>query len=289
MYGGLIQAPDYGWADLLDPVIEHPLNDGLVLWLLSLPGLDGGRQWFDLKGLNHGTLTNMTTVGTSGWGRTVRPGGYGELRFDGSNDYVATPVVPLPAGLTLSAWVLTSSADATAGYAGNAALNVFGRTGGTTWVGFGVHGGNVRYTHGGTPRLTGSVVVNDGAWHHIAATHAPGGAVAVYVDGEPDGTASATYSDVYSSVDVIGCGYGIGDLFDGRLDDLRVHNRALSAAEVRGLYDASRLGYPRQLRRVSPVVYSLPSPVAETPPSTYLFNPAWARQSNLILGGGVHV
>ena len=43
-----------------DPVNRHhPLNSKLAAWWLPLPGLDGGRQLYDLMGLNHGTLTNM--------------------------------------------------------------------------------------------------------------------------------------------------------------------------------------------------------------------------------------
>jgi hypothetical protein len=44
---------------LPDPVSRHhPLNQGLVGWWLSVPGLDGGNQFYDLMGLLPATLTS---------------------------------------------------------------------------------------------------------------------------------------------------------------------------------------------------------------------------------------
>src|SRR4051794_33812532 len=88
---------------------DHPLNRERRAWWIVVPGTDGGRQIFDLMGFNHGTLTNMTTAG-SGWGGTARRGGYGNLLFDGSNDYVALGSRVGPTGgLTVAAWVRPSS------------------------------------------------------------------------------------------------------------------------------------------------------------------------------------
>src|SRR5215831_20671009 len=80
--------------DVLQPADRSaPLNDGCSGWWMFLPGLSGaGTVWRDLLAPDHGTLTNMAqpATSTSGWGlTTLRPGGFGELRLDGSDDYVS--------------------------------------------------------------------------------------------------------------------------------------------------------------------------------------------------------
>src|SRR5688500_4148301 len=87
--------------------LSHPLNRGLVGWWL--PGFGGrtGQVLRDLSGNHtHGTLTNMAS---DDWiPATGRPGGFGALNFDGSNDHVlnSSPSSLLNGmtGLTISFW-----------------------------------------------------------------------------------------------------------------------------------------------------------------------------------------
>jgi hypothetical protein len=83
---------------------------------------------------------------------------------------------------------------------------------------------------------------NDGAWHHAAATLSGGGSgtITIYVDGVAqsggNGGCPDTVVSYSNSADI-----WIGDTSDGtpmngRLDDLRIYNRALSPAEVQQLY-----------------------------------------------------
>jgi hypothetical protein len=73
---------------------QHPLNRAVVGAWQVLPRLSGGAFWYNLAASYHGTLTNMTTAGgASGWGSTTRTGGYGELRFDGTDDAVTVGTV----------------------------------------------------------------------------------------------------------------------------------------------------------------------------------------------------
>ena len=74
-------------VDWANPLSEDPLNDGLVAWYLG-GGLGwGSNKWFDISRYgNHGTLTNMDPA--TDWVGNSRPGGYGALDFDGTNDYV---------------------------------------------------------------------------------------------------------------------------------------------------------------------------------------------------------
>jgi len=85
----------------------HPLNRGLSGWWKVLPLRSSGLLWSDLVGVAPGTRQGMGAgSGTSGWGATTRRGGFGEMRFDGTDDYVSLPAVPGldPPALTLACW-----------------------------------------------------------------------------------------------------------------------------------------------------------------------------------------
>jgi len=210
-------------AEQLDP----RLRAGLVgHWI----GGGSGNTWFDMSGYGrHGTLT-QGLVWTLGEG-----GKRNALQFDGVDDRVNITRFTVLTSRTFAAWVRTTSTDAVSGYAGNAALNILGDSTGGVYIGFGVHGGKVRYLqYASSWQNVDSVKsVNDGSWHHVVATHISGtNAVSVYVDGVLDATGTITFDATNPALDRIGCGYNNLDFFDGALDDIRVYSRAISAAEV---------------------------------------------------------
>ena len=95
---------------------------------------------------------------------------------------------------------------------------------------------------------TGSVVADDGQWHHIVGIR-DGNSLRVYVDGFRDG-ATATLADGYDLSGTsqanayIGAGWhlpnsAVQKFFTGLIDDVRVYNYALSSAEVRSLTGAT--------------------------------------------------
>jgi hypothetical protein len=91
-----------------------------------------------------------------------------------------------------------------------------------------------------------TALVSDGEWHHVALTASRTGNAILYVDGVVEGT-PASMSAV-GSLDEADSPVFIGDIgfqgqpFDGVLDDVRIYNRVLTAAEVRQL---STLGQAR--------------------------------------------
>lgn len=92
---------------------------------------------------------------------------------------------------------------------------------------------NLTVTVNGTSQATG-VVVNDGAWHHVAiARTRSGGALQVYMDGAP-AFAGTLASGV--AVDPVGP-VTFGAALSGALDDIRVWSRVRTPAEV----DSARL------------------------------------------------
>jgi hypothetical protein len=83
----------------------------------------------------------------------------------------------------------------------------------------------------------GSIDVNDGKWHHLVGVH-NGAKVCLYVDGmlvdfETRGGNAVTYNDpVY-----IGGGPRSKHGWNGFIDDVRIYSYALSAEEVKMLYE----------------------------------------------------
>src|SRR5262245_53709203 len=78
---------------------------GLVAWWRAMPSVTGGTYYYDLLGRTTGTLTNAT------WGATTRPGGYAEVRFNGTNGQVVIPasaVLDTPA-LSYVLWMRAAS------------------------------------------------------------------------------------------------------------------------------------------------------------------------------------
>jgi hypothetical protein len=91
-------------------------------------------------------------------------------------------------------------------------------------------------------------VLDDNRWHHVAATF-DGQTVCCYVDGVENshqvrnpGPLKGTPWDLCIGNSVVG--YGTGELlaFDGLIDEVRIYNRALSAAEIRSLATATHAG-----------------------------------------------
>lgn len=91
------------------------------------------------------------------------------------------------------------------------------------------------------PYATGTSLVNDGNWHQVVGVYHAGigGTVQLYVDGSLQSTQTANAIGSNSGDFLVG-GYtqGSSDVasFTGFVDEVRVYNDALSAADVSSLY-----------------------------------------------------
>jgi hypothetical protein len=232
--------------------ISAPLNHGLMGWWKVLPQRFGGLRFLDLLGRYHGTLTGIgASSATSGWGSTTRLGGSGELRFDGSNDYIAIPAAAAldPPEITMACWVkgtnwtpaysgIISTIDGTATNYHSCEVTSAGHM--TSYV----------KTSGGAPQIDpGVATIPTGTWTHLAMTYNSVAGLAQYVNGLPDATAAAAGTLVATGAQtwLTNDQFNTGRFLTGAMDDVRIYNRALSAEEVRRLVLASRLGYPLEL------------------------------------------
>jgi hypothetical protein len=228
-----------------------PLNRGLVSWWLTLPLGGKGATWFDIASKNHGTLTNGPT-----WsGALGRQGGCGAINLDGSDDSVTGAAfgTAITAPLTISCWAYVRTSTAVIcgirDSAGDDHWSLMKDTGIGSWAVRFV--ANDRFT---ASAISGSNTGDFNQWVHLVGVSSASNNHLIYVN-TIAGTADTTDVTPDSvTTPYIGTGGGIiGTTIDGMVDDFRVYNRALSASEVRAIYNDSRQGYPQTLNRIRPV------------------------------------
>ena len=182
----------------------------------------------DSSGNGHtGTLTNgpIWTTGQLG----------GALQFDGTNDFVAcgtnVPAMKFAASasFTESAWVFPTKTGAWQGvftYSRNAA----------PWHGIWISASNQWGFGGGSGTNLNGPAVNFNAWTHVVAVQTGSSGRKLYVNGVEVASDTLPQAANGTGACLIG-GAGAGsELFGGRIDDVRLYNRALSASEVQALF-----------------------------------------------------
>jgi len=89
--------------------------------------------------------------------------------------------------------------------------------------------------------VLGKKAVNDGRWHHVAGVY-DGRTATLYIDGQRDVSAAVVGSIAANSYNVwIGSDSHCSELaWNGRIDEVRIYSYALTAAEVKGLYEGSK-------------------------------------------------
>ena len=187
---------------------------------------------------NSGNSNNGTIYGAPAW--VTGKSGYA-IDFDGVDDYVSIPdAASLNFGtgdFTICTWFKTSqSADV---------RNLFYKGAGDGLSGWRFGLDNINYgrptvligdTVGHVTLVFGTTAYNDGLWHHMVVVFDRDVAAECFMDGASIGTGDIT--SISGSVDntdaiLIGNSY---DKYIGSLDETRIYNRALSAAEISDLY-----------------------------------------------------
>jgi prepilin-type N-terminal cleavage/methylation domain-containing protein len=174
---------------------------------------------------------------------TGKIGGYAGA-FDGSTNSISLPTSGGLTGVasagTIAAWINYSVATDTA-----LTILDIGGTGSHGLILFGANGSaNRPYFQFGTGVTTAAVwvvgvTVPVNTWHFVAATWSAAGA-SIYYDGSLAVTTTTVPSITVSGTAYIGSNGGTQRYMNGDIDDLRVYNRALSAAEVLALYNADK-------------------------------------------------
>lgn len=225
-------------AQFVNNVGTGSLSYGLVLW-------------WTLDGEDSASITNVLDRAIYGFnGYTVNTGGSSNyvtgrvgqaLAFDGINDTVDAPDNRLLNSneLSISVWFQTSSATA---------RDVVFKCGTGVFTGYVVRlnsdgpgatfaNGHLSFYNGAawTAVDLGSGAISDGNWHHIVAGSS-GSSSFLYFDGSLKTNKTSTSN--HSSTRPFQLGFNGFDTtyFTGKIDELRVYNRTLSASEVSQLY-----------------------------------------------------
>ncbi|TMA28129.1 MAG: LamG domain-containing protein, partial [Deltaproteobacteria bacterium] len=171
---------------------------------------------------NNGTLSNVTRTSTGRYG--------GGLVFNGTDALVTIPdanSLDLTTGMTLEAWVFPTSLGGWRDIVYKGVNDLYYLSGSsTTGNGPGV---------GGTfapSNLFGPNALPLNTWTHLAATY-DGAMLRLFVDGSQVASLAQT-GPIQTSTGPLTLGGDplYGQYFAGTLDDVRVYNRALSAAEI---------------------------------------------------------
>ncbi len=207
--------------------------------LLSLPMNEaaGATQFVDLSGFgHHGSCSQYhgtcPEAGLSGLYDTV-------LSFDGEDDWVESEDFDIGNDFTVSLWVFPLKHDD-----GQAFISKNTSGGGDLFV-FGYYGGGYYVKLRNVSHQAGEKPTSTDLWYHLVVVGreiGPGSTeVTVYRNGE------TLWQQELAAVagDMLGKGWAIGqewdggtksDFFYGAIDEVTIHNRALSASEVAALY-----------------------------------------------------
>jgi hypothetical protein len=213
------------------------LKQGLVgCWIPSVSG--SGLLLPDLARNNHGVLTNMDA---SDW----VSGQYGRaLDFDGVNDYVQTSsAFRLTNGFTLSLWMLSSNVNQTNTYL----LSVLDSS--STDNAYSIIYGFVSqqielYTGTVALRTNSQISISNTEPNHIVYAY-DGQKLLAYLNGRQvnSNTVTATLNAASGATYLSNFGPGFSRFYNGRLDDIRIYNRALTEPEIKLLASEPGIGY----------------------------------------------
>ena len=162
-------------------------------------------------------------------------------QFDGSSSYVLIPR-SVTDDFTVALWVKTTDTAGGAGaqwWSGKGLVDGEVVGGGADWGTAIVNGKFVLGvgSAGGDTTIPSSVNINDGNWHHVAATrNNTSGAMAVYVDGVLRGNGTGpTGSRTFPPSLRIGSLQTGNNFLNGTLDDVRLYDRILTVGEIAAL------------------------------------------------------
>lgn len=190
----------------------------------------------DVAGTNHGSMQGGASFGPGHVGST--------FVLDGFDDHILVaddPSLNLER-ITIEAWVKTPGSDD---------FFIASKSGSTGIFGYeiGLHPSGVSrfLLNGGVggSDVLGTSHINDGAYHHVAATY-DGTRLSVYVDGVLETRHSAPTSISYEP----GTGFLIGarefgplpGFWPGEIDELGVYSRALCSNEIEAIFGAGSSG-----------------------------------------------
>ena len=186
---------------------------------------------------NHGTLNGApASVGSPGLLHALSAGG-GCYDFDGVDDHIVIPAAPqnaLRGTYSLSAWV-NLDAQAAAGHY----RPILANNGSTVYIALAANGVLVTssWLDGVQKTASAPTPLATGTTYFIVARYT-GKALELFVNGAK--VASLPYTGVATTSSTWSIGAAFGDWFDGKVDEVKIHNYDLSDAQIAELYNQGK-------------------------------------------------
>lgn len=230
-----------------------------------------GTSVADSSGLsNNGTISGATWTTSGKFGSA--------LSFDGVNDMVSVPdasSLDLTTGMTVEAWVYPA---ALSGWRTVVLKEISGDLSYSLYASSDSPqnpSAHIR-TPGNWPSIVASNGIPVNTWSHLAVTY-NGSTLRLYVNGTQAASLSASGSMLTSSLPLrIGGNTVWTEYFSGRIDEVRVYNRALTAAEITTDMNTP-VGSGSGSDTQAP---STPSGLSATPTSSSQVNLSWTASTD---------
>jgi len=210
-----------------------------------------GRNGNTVNGLTDTTRFSMRYEGqlaqfrpdSSGYiGQVVNPpNAFPAYDFDGSTYYsiANSSAINITGALTISCWLYAQGTGSQIVYGGYDSSSPFAGYG----LSVGGSGGadRIEFWDGSSWRA-GSRAVRH-RWTHVAAVHNGTNSVSIYIDGRRDATVAANALSSYTGTKALGASSDGASDFNGLLQDFRIYSSALTAANIRAIFN-NRRGWP---------------------------------------------
>ena len=208
--------------------------------LYDASGKGNNGTWYGTGGGTQTAVGSCTTASTA-WGNGATGKFNSSLNFDGTDDYVDIPDQSYLRTTTqsFSFWFKSSTAPAVFGgvisHTNNAdGYNVLQTSSGKIRA-YRRISGNWRYVESKSS-------VTDGAWHHGAAIY-DGTTISFYINGLLQGTDTDASATDFSNTNYLLGKYPTTYYFTGQIDDVGVFNYALTATQVKTLYNSGAVRF----------------------------------------------
>ena len=228
---------------------ETVMSDGITSGLVGYWKLDdnAGASVMDFSGSRvNGSIVGGTVATSSCWSG-------GCYSFDGTGDYIdiGSSTILGSSAFTISAWINASAINkySAAVAIGNSAAGQLAYIGTVTTAQIGVSNSIGGGYYGSN---YGSGVASTNKWVHVVMTFSggTGGTTNMYIDGENKLAATSTPNLGATTRRIGRIGTDTGYDFPGKIDDVRIYNRALTAAEISTIYRANLFTRNFQLSNV---------------------------------------
>jgi type II secretory pathway pseudopilin PulG len=205
-----------------------------------LGGLVGWWEFDEASGTAAYASSGLGNNGTLGAASSTLPQwssgkiGTGSLLFNSNVNYVnyvfVSSTLPVQNEITYSAWINRNMT----GWI----HTIIGQT-----LQFRVESNNkLGLLHQGSHMIGASTgTIPAGTWTHVAITYnKASGDFAFYINGQASGSGNYPETASFASGIYIGAKSGLWEVFSGYIDDVRIYNRVLSAAEIQATYNATK-------------------------------------------------